>query len=274
MDIISLYEKVPSLENNFTVKFMQTKGERMLTSHWHEHIELLYFYSGECNFTCNGKTFNVKKDDFVIVNGSEIHSFITNGYVDYFCILIYPNFFSDIKFSNVLIENLIHQDSYIKDCINEIYKEYTKNSNCMDMMLKSHAYRLMAYLVRNYTASVVSPQNSHLHAKTLKRMDLLLKYISKNYAEKITTSDLAKICHLCESHFCRFFKDAVGKSPLEYINEYRIEKSIVMLLNTDEDITAIASAVGFDDPSYFSRVFKKIKNITPAKYRQMYYKEI
>ncbi len=270
MNDISLYEKVPVLENSFTVKYMTTSGfgRTRLVPRWHEHIELLYFSSGGCSFTCNGKTFSVKKDDFVVVNSSEIHSFVANEHIEYFCILIYPEFFSDIKFSNILIENLIHKDEYIKNCLNEIYDEYSANSEGSDMMLKSHTYRLMAYLMRNYTASRLSSKDFDAQTARLKRMNVLLEYISENYHEKITTAQLAKLCYLSESHFCRFFKNAIGKSATEYINEYRIEKASVMLLNTDESITAIASDVGFDDVNYFSRIFKKIKKITPGEYRQ------
>lgn len=271
MNDILYYENVPSLENNFTIKFRQYNGKTPLIPHWHEHIELLYFLSGRCDFTCNGKTFSVTADDFVVINSTEIHSFVVTEYVDYFCILLYPGFFSDIKYPNVLLKNLIPQDDYIKNCLNDICNEYTRNAEDSSMMLKSHAYRLMAYLLRNYTAARPSSKDFIAHAAKLRRMNTVLEYISENYHDKITTAQLAKLCYLSESHFCRFFKNAIGKTAIAYINEYRIEKAAVMLCNTDESITAIALAVGFDDVNYFSRTFKKIKKVTPGEYKQNNY---
>ena len=229
MKDILLYENVPSLKNNFTVKFMQFLNNKYLIPHWHEHLELIYIYSGSCTFTVNGDSFTAAKNDFIVVNSTEIHSFNTNEHIDYFCILIYPDFFSDVDFSNILLKTVIHADDYIKSCFNEIYYEYNNNTKGSDMMLKSHTYRLMAYLMRSYTVSTLSDKDFGLRTIKLRRINLLLEYISEHYTEKITTAQLAGMCYLSESHFCRFFKGIVGKSATEYINEYRIEKATVML---------------------------------------------
>ncbi len=267
---ISLYENIPTLENRFTLKLRKynVAANNRLIPHWHEHIELLYFLSGSCNFTCNGKTFTAKKNDLVIVNSSEIHSFFATEDVEYFCLLIFPDFFSDVKFSDTLLENTVHNDTFTESCFNEMYSEQTADNPGSDMLIKSQAYRLMAHLLRTYTVSRISPREFDAHAAKLKRLNVIFEYISEHYCEKITTSSLAKMCFLSEGHFCRFFKGCMGKSATEYINEYRIEKASVILLGTDESITAVAARVGFDDVNYFSRMFKKIKKITPGEYRR------
>lgn len=269
MKDILLYEKVPLLENNFTVKFMEFSNSFYLAPHWHEHIELLYFLSGKCKFTCNGKPFCASANDFVIVNSTEIHSYITSDSVNYFGILIYPAFFQDVNFNDkIVFENLIHHDKYIEETILKMYKEYAKNTVGSDMILKGTAYQLIAYLIRNFTESQLTAKDSAFHTSKLKRINILLEYISNHYHEKITTAQLAKICFISEGHLCRFFKNNIGKSVTEYINEFRIEKAAVMLANTDENITNIAFEVGFDDLNYFSRIFKKIKNKSPLEYRK------
>ncbi len=269
MKDILLYEKVPLLENNFTVKFMKFSDSFYLAPHWHEHMELLYFLSGECMFTCNGKNFSVSANDFVVVNSTEIHSFIASENVSYFAILIYPPFFQDVIFNDkIVLENLIHNDKYIEETIIGMYKEYTTNTECSDMILKGNAYQLIAYLIRNFTESHLSAKDSTSHSSKLNRINILLEYISNHYHEKITVSQLAKLCFISEEHLCRFFKNNIGKSITEYINEFRIEKAAVMLSNTDENITNIAFEVGFDDLNYFSRIFKKIKSKSPSEYRK------
>ena len=62
-------------------------------------------------------------------------------------------------------------------------------------------------------------------------------------------------------------KKAVGKSATEYINEYRIEKASILLKNTDESVSRVATDVGYDDLNYFSRIFKRIMGMSPVKYR-------
>ncbi len=269
MKDIKLYEKVPLLENNFPIRFMEFTNTAYLPPHWHEHIELLYFLSGKCRFTCNGKGFSVGANDFIIANNSEIHSFTASENVSYYCMLIYPDFFSDVSFnSRTMLENIIHDDKYIREIIFKMYTEYASGEQGSDMALKGCAYQLMTYLMRNYTTTQLSDRESYLNASMLKRTNTILDYISNHYQEKITTSELAKLCFISEGHLCRFLKNNLGKSATEYINEFRIEKAAVMLINTDESITNIAAEVGFEDMNYFSRTFKKIKKESPMDYRK------
>ena len=152
--------------------------------------------------------------------------------------------------------------------MNLIYEEYKKNNIFGLLMMKSYMYNLTAYLIENHTASHLSKKDSELQEVKLARLNKVIEYITKNYSDRITTLDLAKMCYLSEAHFCRFFKKYIGKSATEYINEYRIEKAAVLLTSTSESISYISSDVGFDDANYFSRVFKKMKGTSPVQFRK------
>ncbi len=268
MKDVNLYEKVPALENNFSIKFIDLHETPRLIPHWHEHIELLYFFGGECIFTLNGKTFPVREGDLVAINSTEIHSFVSQEVPQYFCILIYPQFFSDISPDSIIpLESLVRGDEYVAKLVTQIKEEFSRASKGSDMLLKGSVYHLMAYLVRNYTAERPTQRELGNRSALLERTSIVLKYISENYSEKITTAQLASLCFLSESHFCRFFKKAIGKSAIDYINEYRVEKASVLLTQTDESISSIAALTGFEDSNYFSRVFRKYKNTTPESFR-------
>ena len=73
--------------------------------------------------------------------------------------------------------------------------------------------------------------------------------------------------HLHPSYFSTVFKNAAGLSFKEYLNKVRIEESKILLQNTDFSIIDIAVAVGFEDQSYFSKVFKKYTGTTPKQFR-------
>ena len=268
MKDILLYEKVPPLDKNFTVKFMKFDRHENLTAHWHEHIELLYFYRGNCRITCNKTTFDATAGDMVVVNSAEVHSFVVENCVGYICLLIYPEFFSDINFSNIHIKNYIKCDSHITECMEVIIKEHQQKTQGYDMMIKSCTYSLMTHLVRSYVDAYISEREINIHTANLERLNVVFKYISDNYTEKISTATLAELCYLNESYFCRFFKASTGKTPTEYINEYKTEKAAFLLQNTNDSIAKIAASVGFDDVNYFTRTFKKIKKQTPSEYRK------
>ena len=267
MQNISLYERIPSIDNNFTVKFRVYKSGHALVPHWHEHIEMLYFCKGSCDFICNGKSFLVSAGDLVVVNSTEIHSFEVRGEVEFFSVLMYPEFFSDVNMGDYPLKNLVRGDEYVSECMLTAERDYTEGGIGADMLLKSHIYRLIAYLTRNYVYTEGHRTDDKTRASMLTRLGTVMEYITKYYADKITTSMLADMCYLSEAHFCRFFKAAVGMTVTEYVNGYRIKKASVLLLSTDESIARIAAAVGFDDINYFSRVFKRIMGTSPGKYR-------
>jgi len=98
-------------------------------------------------------------------------------------------------------------------------------------------------------------------------MKKALSYISKNFALPMTLEDVAKEVHLNPSYFSSIFKKSCGSSFKEYLNLVRIEESKRLLSNTDYSIIDIAIAVGFEDQSYFSKVFKKYTGLTPTSYR-------
>ncbi len=271
MKDISLYEKVPPLKNNFQVKFFSQISPFGLLPHWHEHIELLYFVKGSCEFFCDGKSSIVKEGDLVVVNSTEIHTFTSLKTTEYCCILIYPAFFKDINFSGIVLKNHIPDDPFVKECVYAIENEKENESIGSDMMIKSHAYRLFCHLIRNYTETTIDEESIRLQNEKLKRLDTVFDYISRNYNDKITTSKLAGLCYLSEGYFCRFFKNTTGRTVADYITEYRIDKASVMLKSTDCSISEIASNTGFDDANYFARVFKKTTGMSPTDYKKKYY---
>jgi len=67
-------------------------------------------------------------------------------------------------------------------------------------------------------------------------------------------------------YFCRFFKTVIHRTPIDYLNYYRVERASYLMETEDISVTEAAYRCGFNDSSYFVRVFKKYKNATPGKY--------
>ena len=97
-----------------------------------------------------------------------------------------------------------------------------------------------------------------------------LEFIRNHYQEKIYIHNLAENANMNEQYFCRFFKKALGKSPVTYINEYRIKQAITLLQATDAPIMEICLDCGFNNLGNFLREFKKHTGFTPLQYRKHY----
>ena len=95
-------------------------------------------------------------------------------------------------------------------------------------------------------------------------------YIRKHLNEAIELEKLAEISCLSKDHFIRLFKKELGTTPLQYINQKKIEKAQLLLITDDMSIKNVALNLAFEDYSYFNRLFKKITGVTPQEYRRLY----
>lgn len=95
-------------------------------------------------------------------------------------------------------------------------------------------------------------------------------YISKNYREKIYLADMAATSGLSPSYLSRFFFKETGVHLQDYINEFRVERAANMLRFSEESLLYISEYLCFQSQSYFGKIFKKYKNITPKEYREFY----
>jgi AraC-like DNA-binding protein len=109
--------------------------------------------------------------------------------------------------------------------------------------------------------------NSSNVAIGINRFHTVIKYINKNLDKIISLSELAELVDLNPAYFSANFSKLMGVSPVQYINKKRIEKAQMLLLTSNSSLYQIAQMVGFEDVFYFSRVFKKITSMPPAKYR-------
>ncbi len=93
-------------------------------------------------------------------------------------------------------------------------------------------------------------------------------YIHEHYAESITRNDIAQNISISEDYLTFCFRQEFGKTPVSYLQHYRINQAKILLKDTERSITDIAHDVGFSDPGYFSRVFQHISGMTPNQFRK------
>lgn len=105
----------------------------------------------------------------------------------------------------------------------------------------------------------------HAHA-----IHLCMQYIETHYYEKVTLEQLAERVFLSPAYLSRVFKEETGTAFNDHLNAVRIAKARQLLLHEDLRVTDVASAVGFDDQSYFTKVFRRFTGMTPLRYRARY----
>ena len=99
-------------------------------------------------------------------------------------------------------------------------------------------------------------------------MELARRYFTEHYNEEINIEEYAKSRGMSISWFLRNFKQLTAKSPMQYVLSIRINNAVSLLEGTNYNINEISSIVGYDNPLYFSRIFKKQKGVSPSDYRK------
>ena len=103
--------------------------------------------------------------------------------------------------------------------------------------------------------------------KLLEKMKTIFKYVEDHYAGHITIEDMAELTCYSKSHFMKFFKQNIGTGFIDYLNDYRLTMADRLLKTSDSPVLEIAAQCGFDNLSYFNRIFKRKYGVSPGKAR-------
>lgn len=153
-----------------------------------------------------------------------------------------------------------------KELREEMMKEMNyivENSSLSPLHLIGHLYLFADYLVRS-TEGINVQHSSNLRDFYIHEA---LEFIDHNFQNNISVEDIADVCGLNRSYFGKIFKEAIGKSPQEFLISYRMIKATELLMLTKLSIGDISFAVGYDNQLHFSRAFKSVYGISPQKWR-------
>lgn len=129
----------------------------------------------------------------------------------------------------------------------------------------AHEARMLGYLYL-FLGSLMSLSGGQKLTTSKQYVDKAVQFISRNYSRDITICDVADFVGISESHLYRVFSKELDMAPTQFLMRYRIGEAAAMLRSTGLAIGEIAASTGFRDPLYFSRVFKKVKGVSPREY--------
>ncbi len=121
----------------------------------------------------------------------------------------------------------------------------------------------LAAMLKRFTDHVFCPKSAR-HADLLQKA---VQYLNANYAKSIDLQSVSAHVHMSASHFSKVFKEEMGKSFVHYLNHIRVERSKDLLRDRSIALADIAGRLGFEDQSYFTKVFCKLTGMSPGRYR-------
>lgn len=254
--------------------------------HWHNHFEIVFVEKGELTLNVNLSEYHIHSNDIFVITPGLLHSgltlyntpmiintlildldFLESHGLDINEIqYILPLLNGDVKFPVILspINELYNE---VKNTFFEIVMYINKTKYGYELMIKSLLYKLLAIYFMNFTQTI---QESKKDRITVEKIKTIVNYVNTHITSHITLRQVAEELGFTPSYFCRFFKASTGLTFVEYLNHHRINNAIALLINSSMSITEIAYEVGFEDLSYFIKVFKKEKIYSPTSYRKKF----
>lgn len=256
--------------------------------HWHRELEIIRVLKGELSVTVGKNERVLHKGDAVLVGCDTLHA--AHPQNDRFCECQYQCVVWDIggfipsqpdcrDFLNGLLagNRIILPDSDSdSEVLQDIHGLFSSMENLENMTgtrfdVIASLYRLYGTLYRREKTQKVD--SSRTVDENTARLKQALSLIRTSYHEDLTLARMAQVCDMSPQYFCSCFRSMTKRSPMEYLNDYRIMEAVKMLVNTDESVTRIAYACGFNDLSYFIKQFKNEKGMSPGKFRKQRIRE-
>jgi AraC-like DNA-binding protein len=225
--------------------------------HSHDFLELLYFLDGKGTVNVMDKPIKLSLFELVVYPHRVMHQESLDMHYHQEVICINLECKCDLMLQNSFkIKDIFGEFEWV---FKKLYCEYKTNEYFKDEILNEYI-KILLILIKRYIQ-----ENRSEKADSFEKC---VRYIHDHFAEKLSVKKIAQISFVSPSYLSRVFKKRLGLTPMHYLNIYRIEVAKKMLILTDYSIQEIAEFVGIEDLKHFFKVFKRIANLTPLKYRK------
>ena len=250
---------IPFTLNYVNVPLLKNSG---LT--WHDNIELIFCIEGNGKIICDTIQYEISKGDLAIITPHLIHALASDSRIKYYCITVNNNFckengiiFKD-KLSHIF-SNFINYDNLNKivDLHEKNYKEYAPELR----------HLLLGMLIKIYRN--LEPEKQYSAIDNINQSNYIkkaIKYIEEHYSKPLSVDLIAAELAISRSHLEHQFKLFTHCTIIDYLNSVRCNKA-KFLIKSGMNVSEAAFTVGFNNLSYFTRVYKKHMLILPSQER-------
>ncbi|MEK6793775.1 MAG: AraC family transcriptional regulator [Spirochaetota bacterium] len=252
----------------------------------HDFFAMVYILEGSGTYKTSKRQKSVKKGDVYFLNAGEPHRWLVKSGVRnitfYFKRSFVTGILSALPFKPFLkdaclldfaegrqngffsIPLLAGQSLEVRSIFESMLSEYDEQSDCYEISIQALFTRLLIVLHRFHARKIARIDNEYGREK--QAIISALEFIQSNYTRDLTLQEIA-VPPLRPEYFSRLFKKHTGYRVIEYLNEMRILKACDLLEHSDKIVIEIARAVGYQNITFFNRMFKKLMHTTPKGYR-------
>lgn len=248
--------------------FQQLKGMETDTMHLHGFYEIIWFQKGSGTHYVDFNQYAIAPGTIFFISPGQIHSFDTKhdqeGYVLKICAELFDDF---VSLSCVTVQD---KDSAALEMLIGAMQEELKKEDSIGHREALHALvKLFVIMVRRSYAGM-NPSAPNPHRVSYKAFLNFRKLIEENYCRLHTVKDYASLLNVSSKTLTLYVNECSKYSPLELINNRIILEAKRLLRYSVLSVKEIAFRLGFEDPSYFAKFFKRLVKQSPADYRESF----
>lgn len=280
MQYLEMHEKKKHGTDAFPVEYyyVQEGHPRYLMNyHWHTEYELIRVLSGSLTLTLNEKSFDLLEGELAFVHGGILHAGIPHDCI-YECLVFDLDLFLRLAPCSPYIQRILDRSALVYHHFTSAHPEtlriageaflvMSRKNPAYEMSVIGQLYRFFAHIFSAHLYLDTQPHTSARDLRKTMQLRKVIDYIDAHLGNAVTLEDMAQAASMSPKYFCRFFSQMTHHTPIEYLNMQRIEYACYALSTTDQPVTDIALECGFNDVSYFIRIFRRYKGITPGQYR-------
>lgn len=261
------YEFIQHPDPSFPVIFHLNcfpAGNGGFIPHWHEDLELLFIESGQATFFVDGQPFSASAGNVIVAGFGRMHSMQeATADIQYYCLIVNPSLCTLCGFSPQQFRVSPHiQDKEVSGWLIRITEEFQQKRPYFQQSVKAAITSLLIYLMRNHSISDGSPDLVTDSKITMVKQ--AIRWMQIHYKQSISLSDLAVQVGFSRYYLCHVFREITGYPVSQYLNQLRCANAR-KLLSSGWTVSAAATACGFDNLSYFARIYKRCMGHTPSQ---------
>lgn len=265
----TIYQKIT--ENLVTGRDNGSNGYSMKECHFHDSYEIYYLVSGNRNYIIDGKYYTLSSGDVAVIEPGIMHK-TTGGAFErdilYFTCDYMKRFFTTEAcelLMHPLKNRVISLDNLSQLKFEEIFEKISDAGNDNQKLPFIYLAEILRLLESNIGRSSAG---QHYVTEDGKMISRIMYYINEHFADIDNISQISDHFYISKYHLCRIFKEATSMSVIEYLNRVKIKRACTLLQKTNKSITEICMECGFNSSVYFCKLFKKLVNLTPSRYRE------
>lgn len=250
----------------------------LMPYHWHKEYEIIRILKGHFTITIDGETYSANAGDLIFINQGLIHGGIPENCI-YECIVFdlqfllmhgaaMTQYMTKLTGCSILIQSHFTRcDKDLFAIAARLFEAVEKKAPAYELNTVGAIYIFLGIIFqKNYYTSYTKTTRRNL--KEANHIKPVLEYIENHYMEKISLEKMSRIAGISPKYFCRCFKIFFHMTASDYLNYKRVEQACYELTVLDKSVTEVGFDCGFHDTSYFIRIFKKYKGMTPNQLKQ------